>query len=167
MPYLDPKQKKKHNVLYYLKHRRRVLRRVKRYYAKHRSTILPYIAQWQKENAKKHGAYTSKYQKNHRKQYSAYYNARMSAKTKAGGAYTSAQWIALCDKYCNRCLCCGKKRKLTADHVVPVSKGGSSNISNIQPLCGPCNSSKGTRSTDYRRNIWRKEKTNSCRAVES
>jgi 5-methylcytosine-specific restriction endonuclease McrA len=48
-------------------------------------------------------------------------------------------------------LCCDKKRKLTADHIVPVSKGGTSNISNIQPLCGPCNSSKGAKTVDYRR----------------
>jgi 5-methylcytosine-specific restriction endonuclease McrA len=68
-----------------------------------------------------------------------------------GGAYTSAQWIALCDKYHNRCLRCGKKKKLTPDHVLPISKGGTSNIENIQPLCLPCNLHKGKRTTDYRR----------------
>jgi hypothetical protein len=70
-----------------------------------------------------------------------------------GGSWTAAQFSALCAKYRHRCLCCGKRRKLTADHVVPVSKGGSNDISNIQPLCGPCNSSKNChRSTDYRLN---------------
>ena len=52
------------------------------------------------------------------------------------------------------CLCCNRRRKLTADHVIPVSKGGTSYISNIQPLCQPCNSSKGTKTTDFREIAW-------------
>jgi len=37
-----------------------------------------------------------------------------------------------------------------ADHVLPVSKGGTSYISNIQPLCQPCNSGKKDKHIDYR-----------------
>lgn len=43
-----------------------------------------------------------------------------------------------------------KKRRLTPDHVVPLGKGGSNDISNIQPLCLPCNLKKHNRCTDYR-----------------
>lgn len=75
---------------------------------------------------------------------------RRALKNKAKGAYTSSQWIALCDKYHKRCLCCGRKRKLTADHVVPLSRGGRNSIDNIQPLCGPCNSRKNTKTVDFR-----------------
>ena len=68
------------------------------------------------------------------------------------GSFTSAEWFALCKLYGNRCLCCGKRKKLTADHVIPVAKGGTSNIDNIQPLCGPCNAHKHTGTTDFRLN---------------
>lgn len=68
-----------------------------------------------------------------------------------GGAHTRAEWLALCEQYGNRCLRCGKKRPLSKDHVIPVLLGGSNDISNIQPLCRSCNSSKGASIVDYRR----------------
>lgn len=75
---------------------------------------------------------------------------RRSRKTKAGGSFTISEWNLLCRKYNYRCLCCGKRKKLTADHVIPITKGGTSNIDNIQPLCGPCNLRKYTKIIDYR-----------------
>lgn len=33
----------------------------------------------------------------------------------------------------------------TWDHVVPMVKGGNDDPSNLQPMCGPCNSKKGAR----------------------
>jgi hypothetical protein len=49
-----------------------------------------------------------------------------------------------------RCACCGSTDRLEVDHVVPVSKGGTSDSRNLQLLCHDCNQAKGTQSTDYR-----------------
>jgi 5-methylcytosine-specific restriction endonuclease McrA len=77
---------------------------------------------------------------------------RRARKRANGGSFTEQEWLTLCAQYDNRCLCCGRDDvKLTADHVVPLEHGGSSYISNIQPLCGRCNSAKGTKTIDYRR----------------
>lgn len=44
-----------------------------------------------------------------------------------------------------RCVVCGVQEDLQFDHIIPVSRGGATNESNLQILCGPCNRSKGAR----------------------
>lgn len=47
------------------------------------------------------------------------------------------------------CVRCGRGRedgvKLHVDHIVPVSRGGESVMSNLQTLCEDCNRGKGNR----------------------
>jgi 5-methylcytosine-specific restriction endonuclease McrA len=67
------------------------------------------------------------------------------------GSFTADEWKALCLKYGNQCLCCGRTGiLLSVDHVVPISAGGSNSISNLQPLCRKCNSRKKNKTIDYR-----------------
>lgn len=46
-----------------------------------------------------------------------------------------------------RCAICGKfidkKEDITLDHIIPQSKGGTDDISNLQIACKECNSRKG------------------------
>ena len=48
------------------------------------------------------------------------------------------------------CLHCGIDENLSIDHVIPLARGGTNSIDNIQILCMPCNSSKGIKTIDYR-----------------
>ena len=49
-----------------------------------------------------------------------------------------------------RCVICGRKAEngvtLEVDHIKPFSKGGSSDMSNLQTLCMDCNRGKSNRS---------------------
>jgi hypothetical protein len=76
---------------------------------------------------------------------------RRVAMFNATGNHTEEEWQALKSYYMDQCLCCGDvPEKLSKDHVIPISRGGSDDISNIQPLCLSCNKSKQTKTTDYR-----------------
>ena len=44
--------------------------------------------------------------------------------------------------YSSACRGCGTTKEITADHIVPLSRGGRHSIGNLQPLCRQCNSSK-------------------------
>jgi len=44
-----------------------------------------------------------------------------------------------------QCVYCGKKTRLTIDHIVPSSQGGKSNFENCVTSCKPCNNRKNNR----------------------
>lgn len=70
----------------------------------------------------------------------------------ADGSHSFQEWETLKAQCDWRCLCCKKREpeiKLSQDHIVPLSKGGSNNIENIQPLCRLCNSKKLTKTIKY------------------
>lgn len=76
---------------------------------------------------------------------------RRAAKHGSRGNFTAKEFKELCERYGNRCLGCGAVGvALEADHVIPLTSGGSDAIDNIQSLCGTCNRSKFVKTTDYR-----------------
>jgi 5-methylcytosine-specific restriction endonuclease McrA len=62
----------------------------------------------------------------------------------AEGSYTKSELVALLDKQRRCCAVCRAPvgSAYEADHIVPIAKGGSNFITNIQILCRPCNRTK-------------------------
>ena len=58
---------------------------------------------------------------------------------------TREDWEAIKRSQAQRCAYCKKKRPLTIDHVIPLSKGGHHEATNVVAACKPCNSRKGDR----------------------
>ena len=62
---------------------------------------------------------------------------------------TAAEWTEIKSRYMDRCVYCGKKpKRLTQDHVVPISKGGDHSAANVVPACHSCNCRKRTKNVD-------------------
>lgn len=72
----------------------------------------------------------------------AYRHNRRARLAGAGGSFTHLEFIERCAEHNNRCFYCGSAARLTADHVTPLSKGGSNTIDNIVGACLSCNCSK-------------------------
>ena len=128
-----------------------VKKRSQRYRQNNPQSIKESNRRWRQSHLESAREREQRYRQENLEAYAAHAHTRRTRKTQAGGRYTGAEFKALCEHYGGKCLCCGRDDvKLTADHVIPVSKGGRSDIDNIQPLCQFCNSSKGDKTIDYR-----------------
>lgn len=88
------------------------------------------------------------------------YEARaLNAKTRAKAFgltqhYTGVELYEFCLKYGHECMRCRAAKYSfmgwVADHIVPLSLGGSNTIDNIQILCFTCNGAKRNYAIDYR-----------------
>jgi len=116
--------------------------------------IKEYSKEWRKNNAEKVAEnFRSWSKKNPGKILEKTRNRRAKSKGN-GGVITKEEWECLKVFYGYTCLACRRKEpeiKLTLDHVIPIFFGGINVIDNAQPLCKSCNSSKGTKTIDYRK----------------
>jgi len=119
-----------------------------RYYAQHRTTIIGRVKNWIIANRARANEHRKGWKIRNPAKVLAHTHRRR-AQLNAGGTYTEAEWRALCAWFGDKCLCCGAAG-ITIDHVIPISKGGSNTIENLQPLCGTCNYRKHDRAIDYR-----------------
>lgn len=84
---------------------------------------------------------------------------RYARKKNAEGGHTTQEWLDLCQKHQFLCAYCGHAGlKLSRDHIISLSCGGSDYITNILPSCRPCNSAKGNRVDISDLDLWIKQR---------
>jgi hypothetical protein len=109
--------------------------------------------QWMREHKDRIAELSARWYRNNKDRAKARGHRRRSAIKGVGGSFTAQEFRNLCELYGNKCLCCGQEGDLTPDHVVPICKGGSNSIDNIQPLCLTCNLRKARKTIDYRAGV--------------
>ena len=121
----------------------RAIQNTRAHYVANKDKIVQRVAEWNAANPD--GPRTR----------SRNYRAKLNA---AEGSHTRQEVEELHHRQQGRCAYCSKllKTKYHADHIVPLSRGGSNWISNIQLTCGPCNNRKrATDPIEYARRIGR------------
>lgn len=119
---------------FYLSHKEQIAERVKDYYLNHKEQVA--------ERMKKY-----RQTENGRLVINCLSQRRRALKAEAeGDGITPEQFQRVVKNQCNKCNLCSrdfcKSRPATVDHIIPLSKGGTHDSSNIQALCQSCNSSK-------------------------
>jgi len=125
--------------------------RSKKWYLNNKKLALKNSKEWQRKNKDKVKIYSK---------------CSSAKRRKVKGKFTKEEWVVLIKKYNNKCVMCKKSppfldnnltQKLTVDHIIAVSKWNTwikkhpkvmyecNDILNLQPLCGSCNSSKGSK----------------------
>jgi 5-methylcytosine-specific restriction endonuclease McrA len=75
------------------------------------------------------------------------HHAAVAKRKGAAGRYTRQEWTQLLSAYNYRCAYCDRRvtrKSASADHAIPLSRGGTNWIENIIPACLSCNQRKSS-----------------------
>ncbi len=160
-PYCKPCQNTC-NAISAIIHRERKLARQAIYDSERREERRAYFANYRANNKEKvrasHAAdYISHkdarltkgaaYAATHREQRNANYHRYRSRKLGNGGSHTAQQILSLLEKQIGKCAFCKKdiRKGYEIDHITPLLRNGSNDISNLQLLCQSCNRRKSAK----------------------
>lgn len=89
-------------------------------------------------------SYAPKYRAAHQEAFRTYAENRRARQLGASGSHTDDEWLAVLARNDGLCVYCRVAKGTHRDHDIALARGGSNDINNIVPACGPCNSAKGT-----------------------
>lgn len=132
--------KRESNRLYREANRAELAWKSSQYYAQHREERLAYH---KKYNQTERGIIAKRVRSHNRR----------ALKKQAKGSHTAAQLYELYQKQEGKCFYCKKelghsRNSWHGDHYIPLSKGGSNDISNIVIACPTCNHKKNAKLPD-------------------
>jgi 5-methylcytosine-specific restriction endonuclease McrA len=98
------------------------------------------VSSWQKRNPDKKKKYNQNYKKNNKTKVNEINSRRRATRKNAQAFMISKKDFRKLKNDC--CFSCGAKTELSLDHIIPLKRGGTHGIGNLQILCISCNCSK-------------------------
>ena len=154
----DVEKNRRAAATWYARNRERRIANVRRWQAEHPDAVARYreiartpekraeqrarVRRWQAMHPELTRAYKRSWNRRNRVHRQLGLVAYRSRRRLAAGRFTAAQWRELLAVWSHTCAYCGMGGRLTVDHRVPLSRGGSNDIGNILPACHGCNSTK-------------------------
>lgn len=135
-------------AVWYQENRARLLAKAKSRAAVNRDRILAYQAEYYATHTEKVRATVAAYRLANPEKKRHLENRRRARKAGNGGSHTLQERRAKFAECGNRCAYCHAEKPLTVDHLVPLARGGTDDISNIVPACRSCNSKKNARTAE-------------------
>jgi hypothetical protein len=116
------------------------------YYQKNREQELLKCKNWRTKNK----AWWKEYYQKNRERFKQHNRNRKARIRGAEGSHTATEIKVLYKLQKGLCNTCGTplNNNYHADHIIPVSRGGTNWINNIQLLCPPCNYKKGNKTME-------------------
>ena len=123
------------------------------YYLLNKNKILDNSKRWKIENQEYYKEYCRQYSKEYNMSENGKYINRLKVHRRRAieDSLDKIDYRAVKDKFDrlgNKCVICGSTENITIDHIVPITKGGTNDIDNLQPLCKSCNSSKNNKTME-------------------
>ena len=136
---------------HYLLHKEKYNKRDREWYKKNKEIKDTKVKKWKEMHPENIKRWKARYYEKHKERVRLLRRMcrarRRALQKSAKGTFTLKEWEELLRKTSFTCQKCRKKEpevKMTIDHIIPLSRGGTNYIGNIQPLCMRCNCSKGT-----------------------
>jgi 5-methylcytosine-specific restriction endonuclease McrA len=126
-----------------------------RYYAAHRDKIKAKVTTWQTDNPNRAAQNHARYRANNPDKIRVRWVAQRAVRKGARGTHTAEEIAAMFVAQNGCCAACRADIDggYEQDHVMPLARGGTNDIGNIQLLCRPCNRKKHAKHPDD----WAKE----------
>jgi 5-methylcytosine-specific restriction endonuclease McrA len=148
---------------WYARHRDEILAKRRRKYASdpeileydkawkraNRSSCAASARRWRRRNPEKLAAKIARYKLAHPEVVDTCRRNYEARRRGAEGRLTTKEWQSILERFDGRCAYCRKpSRRLQREHVIPLSRGGRNDASNVVPACWTCNRRKWSRTPE-------------------
>jgi len=143
---IDKNEKRSYNKAYYASHRAYFDRHNKRYYEAHKDDEKARATAWQIAHPEQARTINRKAKARYRRTAKGKESAiRDAHRRRTVGKIAWRAWKQKLRRLGGACVSCGRTDDIQIDHILPVAKGGTNDIRNLQPLCRRCNVRKGAK----------------------